>query len=77
MRPLEELIAAVLTVSREEIDGGLSRTTHGDTWTSMRHVELMVAVEEQYGTSLTAREMAAVDSVDDLRDLLAVKLARR
>jgi acyl carrier protein len=36
----------------------------------------MVSVEERYGVSLTAAEMSAVESVDDLRRLLAAKHAQ-
>jgi acyl carrier protein len=77
MDTLTSLVTAVLRLPPGDPPPGLSRTTHGDAWTSMRHVELMVSIEEQYGIPLTAAEMTAVDTIDDLRRLVTAKHAQR
>ena len=76
MRTLEDLVVAVLELRPSELNAQLSRTEH-PAWTSMRHVQLMVSVEEHYGVSFTAEEMSKVNSLDDLRTVTAEKNAAR
>jgi acyl carrier protein len=69
---LTEVLSTILELDPSEIDNDLSRTTHA-AWTSLRHVQLIATVEELGEVSFTSREMAAIDSVRQLRELLAAK----
>jgi acyl carrier protein len=68
----KEVFAKVLRVSPEEInrDSG-SKTTRN--WDSLRHVELVVAVEEKYNVSFSPFEVFALTSVQGFCDMLAKK----
>lgn len=39
-------------------------------WTSLRHVQLVVALEEAYGVTFTADEIRAFRSIGDVRAVL-------
>jgi acyl carrier protein len=69
---LTALLSDVLDMDLDRINDQVGRTTCGD-WTSLKHIQLMVTLEELYGISFTAQEMAAVDDVSQLRALLADK----
>lgn len=72
MTPLDDLVCTVLGLAPTDLDDELSRTdTPG--WTSMKHIELMVTLEERYSVSFTSREMAAVRTLGHLRELLGAK----
>ncbi|MFG1889114.1 acyl carrier protein [Micromonospora sp. NPDC049051] len=76
MHTLDDLVVAVLELPPSELTAELSRTGNA-AWSSMRHVQLIVSVEEQYGVSFTAQEMASVNTLDDLRRMVADKHAGR
>lgn len=42
-------------------------------WTSMRHVTLLVTIENAYGTKFTNAEMATMRSMGDIRAALSRK----
>ena len=42
-------------------------------WTSMRHVTLLVRIENEYGTRFSNAEMATLRSMADIRPALAGK----
>ena len=56
----------------------LSRATTADTvrgWDSLKHVELMVAVEAGFGVRFKAIELGRMKNVGDLVDKLRAKLS--
>jgi acyl carrier protein len=69
---LTTLLSEILEIDPGEVTDELSRTTNPE-WTSLRYLQLISALEEIGSISFTSREMAAVDSVAQLRALLAVK----
>ena len=42
-------------------------------WTSLKHVELVVVLEEHYDVALSSREIKSITSIAVLRKLLAAK----
>lgn len=72
MTALEKLVADVLSLPQHDVDDRTGPATHA-SWTSMRHLEIVAAVDETYGIRLTAREARSVRSVGDLRRLLLNK----
>jgi acyl carrier protein len=50
-----------------------SSTKTTRNWDSLRHVELVVAIEERYGVSFSASEVFALTSVQGFCDMLARK----
>jgi acyl carrier protein len=69
---LNTLLSEILEIEVAEITDQLSRSTHQE-WTSLRHVQLITTLEEFTNVSFTSREMAAIDSVRQLRDMLMAK----
>lgn len=43
------------------------------SWTSMRHIQLIVTLEEAYGLSFDYEEIADARTVRDVRDVLRAK----
>lgn len=66
------LLSEILEIEVAEITDQLSRSTHQE-WTSLRHVQLIATLEEFTNVSFTSREMVAIDSVRQLRDMLMAK----
>jgi acyl carrier protein len=75
MDKLISLVAEVLQVPVGAV-GEETGTATDPAWTSLRHVELVVAVERTYGVTLTAREARTCRSVKALREVLTDKGVR-
>jgi acyl carrier protein len=73
---LAEVVAAVLNLDPADIVEEAGPATLG-SWTSRKHIELVVAIEDAYGVSFTAKEIFGIRSVGDLRDTLRLKGAAR
>lgn len=69
---LREVFADVLRVDAASIDANSSTKTTRN-WDSLRHVELVVAIEERFGVSFSAAEVFALTSVQGFCDVLAKK----
>ena len=72
MTTLESLVGGILDVGEEHITDDTGPATTGD-WTSLRHVQIVAAVEDTYGVRLTPREARTVRSVGALRSVLKAK----
>jgi acyl carrier protein len=72
MTPLTQLVATVLELPAADVGDDVGPATH-DSWTSLRHFQLVVAVEETFGISLSRAEIRSVRTVGDLRRLIAGK----
>lgn len=69
---LTDVIARVLEEPADSLNDESSRdNTHN--WTSLRHVALMVAIENEYKIRFSNPEMAALRSIVDLRAALTDK----
>jgi acyl carrier protein len=71
-----EIVADVLDVDPAELGNGAGPATLA-AWTSRKHLELVVTLEEMYGVSFSADEILRIRSVCDLRDTLRDKDALR
>ena len=67
-----KLIADTLKVPREKIDLDSSPLTLPE-WDSFHHVQLMVAVEDQYKIELDGEELATMISVGEIARVLREK----
>ncbi len=75
MDTIEELNAIFQRVFQDD-ELRVSRTTTAkdvDGWDSVRHVSLMVAVEQAFKLKFTSREVASLKNVGELVDLIAAK----
>ena len=66
---LSAVIAETLQLSPEEISDATGPATEA-RWTSLKHVQLVVAVEEAFGLSLSHQEMRDFRTVGDVRAAL-------
>ncbi|MDZ5443043.1 acyl carrier protein [Micromonospora sp. 4G57] len=69
---LSEVVAGVLEVDPAEVTDESGPQTIG-TWTSLRHLQLVVTLEEVYGLSFAFEEIRDVRSVGELRTVLRAK----
>jgi acyl carrier protein len=73
-RKMKDLFAKVLRIPPEEINLDSSTKTTKN-WDSLRHVELVVEMEEAYGVSFSAVEVFALTSVRGFCETLSKKNA--
>jgi acyl carrier protein len=69
---LSGLVAEVLGVPGGELAEHSGPGVH-DAWTSLKHIELVVALEERFGVALSSREIRNITSLGGLRELLVAK----
>lgn len=69
---LEDIVARVLAISSEDVTEDLGPRSAGG-WTSLKHVQLIAAVEDAYGIKFTPREIRSVRTVGTLRGLIKTK----
>ena len=65
-KSVEEIIAETFEIPADKIKDSSSKTTLAD-WDSMGHIHLMVALEDEYGLTISASEFANVHSVKELK----------
>lgn len=70
--PVKNLLAEVLQIPIEEITDHLTMQGH-DAWDSLRHMEIVAALEQTYGLELTFEEIISLGSMAGIRALLAAK----
>ena len=63
---LKSIIADVLRISSEEIADDLTMK-QTSAWDSLKHMELVVALEQEFGTEFTFEEIATMQSVVDIK----------
>ena len=67
-----DVVADVLEADPNEITDDANPDTLPN-WTSLRHLQLIVALEEVYGLSFAYREIRQLTSIGQLRDLLRTR----
>jgi acyl carrier protein len=72
LRPLRDLIAEVIAVDPQVLTESSGPHSVG-AWTSRKHLELVVTLEEEFGIALSHQEIAGMSSVASVRSLLAGK----
>ena len=66
MIALEKLIAEVLNIPEQRVTDDMEMQTTNE-WDSLKHMELIVAIEQTYGIELTGDEIADMISVRAIR----------
>lgn len=69
---LFEIVASVLSVDANTLSDE-SNALNTPNWDSMRHIELMLAVEIAFGVSFDMSEMVSMQNLGDMRQLLVQK----
>lgn len=69
---IRELVADVFGLELEEIRANASSETVED-WDSLRHLDVVMALEHRYSTSFTPDEIVALRSIDGICRILAQK----
>ena len=62
---LKQIIADLFNISEDKINERSSPDTISD-WDSMGHISLIMVLEEEFDVSLTADEVAEMQSVKDI-----------
>ncbi len=69
---LTDVIAGVFEVDPSEVTDDAGPDTIA-TWTSLRHLQLVAALEGVYGVSFSYREIRGLSSVGELRAVLRTR----
>lgn len=69
---LRDLIAEMLDLPQSEITLETSRADTA-TWDSLNHLQLITAIESEFGATLTMEEIADVKTVDDLHRIVVAR----
>ncbi len=69
---LEQILSGALKIPAAQLDDSLD-PTNLESWTSLAHINLITALEEQYVLSFTTREIMSAKSIGALRQLLTAK----
>lgn len=72
MNKLSTILSTVLKLDSSKITDELSMTTTS-SWDSMKHMEIIVGIEEAYGIQLTFDEISEMRSVGAIRQVLELK----
>ena len=69
---LYELVAGVLNIDPSTLSNE-SSGLNTQNWDSLRHIELMLAVETAFGVRFSMPEMVSMQNLGDMRKLLIEK----
>jgi acyl carrier protein len=69
---LNIVVARVMNIPIETVQSDTGPRTLG-AWTSLRHVQLIAAVEDSYGIRFSPKEIRSIRSVAILRNLVRAK----
>lgn len=69
---LEKIVAGVLSVD-ETLINDASNAKNTPNWDSMRHIELLLAVETAFGIRFSMPEITSMQNLGDMRRLLSEK----
>ena len=72
MEKLVKLMAGLLRIPEKEVTDELS-IINTDTWDSLKHMELVVTIEETFGIKLTANEIVSMVNVNKIKRILKDK----
>lgn len=73
MRRLKELLAEILMVDLDSLPPPLTPLRDLDGWDSLKHVMLIVGIEERFAVSLSADEIKSMVAVEDIDRVLREK----
>jgi acyl carrier protein len=66
------VVAQVLQIPVEEFNDDLGLSSLGQ-WTSLKHIQLVAAIEDAYSVRFSPREIRSFSTVGGLRDILINK----
>jgi acyl carrier protein len=69
---LRDLVAETLRIKPDDVTDEVDMEDTG-TWDSLSHMELIAAIEDEFGVSLTADEIVSMRSVGSIKDVLRRK----
>ena len=69
---IETLMADLLNLKNENITDSLTMT-NTDGWDSLKHMELIVSIEQTFGIELTFEEIVAMQTLKDIKKILREK----
>ena len=69
---ISKIMGQVLNVPADQIDGNTSPDTH-EQWDSLRHMNLIMALEEEFAVSFSEDEIVNMLTVDAIRGVLGKK----
>ena len=70
---IKEVLAAVLDIPKEQIDENSSPEVH-ENWDSLRHMNLVVALEEEFEIDFNDDQIVAMKSFKDIINIVHVAL---
>jgi acyl carrier protein len=72
MKKLMKLMADVLRIQEDKITDELS-INNTDTWDSLKHMELIVGIEQTFDIRLTADEIVSMVNISEIKSILKNK----
>ena len=72
MGQLKKIMADVLRMPEEEVTDDLS-IKDTDKWDSLKHMELVVTIEQTFGIRLTANEIVSMVNMSEIKRVLKNK----
>ncbi|WP_030625009.1 acyl carrier protein [Streptomyces sclerotialus] len=69
---LEEVVSDVIQIPVGEVDDNLGPVRDA-RWTSLKQMQLIIALEERYGTSFSRQDVRAMKTVGAVREVLRSK----
>ena len=70
---IKEILADVLELSKEQIDETITME-NVDTWDSLRHMEIMLAIEGKFGIQFEPDELVDMTTYSDIKTLVNDKI---
>jgi len=70
---IKEILADVLELSKEQIDETITME-NVDTWDSLRHMEIMLAIEGKFGIQFEPDELVDMTTYSDIKMLVNDKI---
>jgi acyl carrier protein len=69
---VRQIMSDVLEVPLESVDDNVTMQ-NTDTWDSLRHMEIVVAIEEKFGVDFEALELMELTSLRDIMRMIGTK----
>jgi len=69
---IKDIMSAVFEISTDEINGE-SSPDNIVLWDSLKHMNLVFALEEEFGISINEEEMINMKSYDEIRNFFLTK----
>ncbi len=69
---LQQVLGDILGIAPEAVADDLSMHNN-ETWDSLKHMEVVVGIEENFGITLEAEEIVTITSVTEIKRVLSAK----